>query len=328
MPDDSAKPYQNRLRPVVRNGRYELEGYKPSESIIGLLKWKLSGERKPWPNWIDNNTHPAPPDRVSGDDVSVTWIGHATCLVQTHGLNILTDPFFSLRASPVQFAGPKRVRHPGIALEDLPPIDIVLLSHNHYDHLDLPTLKTLARKNEFALITSTGNARHLSKIGGGARIHEYDWYDTHEHGGLAITPSPALHWSKRTFFDRNKALWSAFYVQTPSRRIYFAADTAFGEGEHFTSTREDFGPPDVALMPIGAYEPHWFMKHQHVNPEHAVRAHKLLGARHSLAIHHSTIQLTDEAIDAPVNSLEDARSRHGLSEQEFRVLDVGETWQL
>lgn len=328
MPDEPARPYQNRLQPKLRNGRYELEGYKPSESITGLLKWKLSGKRETWPDWIENNDHPAPPGRVQDDTISITWIGHATCLIQTHGINVLTDPFFSMRASPLQFVGPKRVRHPGVAFADLPPIDVVLLSHNHYDHLDLPALKTLARRDDFTLITAKGNGRHLNKVGGRARVEEYVWYDSHRHQDITFNLAPALHWSKRTFFDRNKALWSAFYMTTPTHRIYFAADTAFGEGEHFVSTREDFGAPDVALMPIGAYEPHWFMKHQHVDPEHAVRAHKLLKAKHSLAIHHATIQLTDEGIDAPVKSLCEARKRHGLSEDDFRILDVGETWRL
>lgn len=310
------------------NGRYLLPGHDATKTLKDFWRWHRDGRRAQWPAWVDNTVYPAPPARVRDDGLSVTWIGHATALIQTQGLNILTDPFFSLRASPFSFAGPRRVRAPGIALGDLPPIDIILLSHNHYDHMDLPALEQLSRDHALTVVTPHGNARHIRNLKPGTGVHELGWHDVHKHGSLTISPTPALHWSKRTFFDRNRALWSAFYITTPSHRVYFAADTGFGDGGHFSHTRDLYGEPDLALIPIGAYEPRWFMAPQHIDPHEAVRAHKLLGARRSFAIHHATIQLTDEAIDAPALALAEARKVHGLGEDEFRVLDVGETWRL
>ena len=190
----------------LANGRFHLPGHDATKSAKDFWRWQTNGRREAWPDWIENTPHPAPPARVDGNGLAVTWIGHATALIQTQGLNILTDPFFSMRASPVQFAGPKRVRAPGIALNDLPPIDMVLLSHNHYDHMDLPALRHLAREHELSIVTPHGNARHIGHLKPAAAIHEYHWHEPHQHAGLTITPTPALHWSKRTFWDRNKAL--------------------------------------------------------------------------------------------------------------------------
>jgi L-ascorbate metabolism protein UlaG (beta-lactamase superfamily) len=308
-------------------GRFHLPGHDSTKSAKEFWRWQTSGRRKRWPAWVENPVHPAPPRRVSADGLSVTWIGHSTALIQTHGLNILTDPFFSLRASPFRFAGPKRVRAPGVALDDLPPIDMVLLSHNHYDHMDLPALERLSHDHALTLVTPHGNARHVRQLKPGTGVLELGWHDVHKHGPVSVSPTPALHWSKRTLFDRNRALWSAFFITTPSHKIYFAADTGFGTGDHFVQTREMYGEPDLALIPIGAYEPRWFMAPQHIDPDEAVRAHKLLSARSSVAIHHATIQLTDEGIDDPARELAEARRRHGIPGHEFRVLEVGETWR-
>jgi L-ascorbate metabolism protein UlaG (beta-lactamase superfamily) len=311
----------------LQDGRFTLPGHDTTKSLKDLWRWQRNGKRTAWPDWVENRPHAAPARRVEGDNLSVTWIGHATALIQTQGLNILTDPFFSLRASPFRFAGPKRVRGPGIALDELPPIDLVLLSHNHYDHMDTETLQRLSHDHAMTLVTPHGNARHVRRLKPGTGILELGWHDVHEHARVKISPTPALHWSRRTLFDSNRALWSAFYITTPTHKIYFAADTGFGSGEHFTLTRDMYGEPDLALIPIGAYEPRWFMAPQHIDPEEAVLAHKLLGAKSSIAIHHATIQLTDEGIDDPARELAKARRRHGLAEDEFRVLEVGETWR-
>ncbi|MGI9512394.1 MAG: MBL fold metallo-hydrolase [Anderseniella sp.] len=327
MPDHDKSYHQTDLNVTHDGERYQVPAHKVVNCTSDFWKWQASGERQSWPKWVDNETHPAPPQRVNGDAVSTTWIGHATVLVQTGGVNILTDPFFSLRASPIQFAGPKRVRHPGIALKDLPPIDLVLLSHNHYDHMDLPALRKLVRHHQASIITPHGNARIVNRWIRQAGVIELGWHETFEHSpGVLITPTPALHWSKRTFGDRNKALWSAFMIEAGGRKIYFGGDTGFGTGTHFAQTKNLYGAPDLALLPIGAYEPRWFMKTQHMNPDEAAQAHKMLGAKASLAIHHATIQLTDEAIDAPAKALQAARLTHGIRDDEFAALGVGETW--
>ncbi len=304
-----------------RNGRFELAGQRSEASLAEIIKWQRSGSKQKWPRSVANKIYAPPPNRVLGHQISTTWIGHSTVLLQTQGLNIITDPFFSKRASPVQFAGPQRVRNPGLALKDLPPIDLILLSHNHYDHLDRPTLKALAQSHKAKLITPLGNSRHVPFF----ECIELDWRQSVECGSLTITAMPALHWSKRSFRDTNKSLWAAFVIKGQMGAIYFAADTGYGTGQHFREVREIFGPPRLSLIPIGAYEPRWFMSPQHMNPEEAVKAHVDLGSTTSLAIHHGTVQLTDEAVDAPVQTLDMALLEQNLSRKDFLVPDIGET---
>jgi len=303
------------------DGRFTLANQRRMATFREILKWQMSGSRQKWPKHIENKPYPPPPARVEGKDIAVTWIGHSTVLLQVAGLNILTDPLFSKRASPSQLFGPSRVRAPGLALDQLPPLNIVIVSHSHYDHMDKPTLRWLARNTKAKLVTPLGNAHHAP----GFNTVELDWYQNHLHGPVNITALPALHWSKRTLGDTNKSLWAAFMIETPAGNIYFGADTGFGTGETFRDAHSRFGAPRLALLPIGAYEPRWFMSPQHMNPEEAVQAHLLLDAKQSLAIHHGTIQLTDEAIDAPVIALDEALVAHHLTRQDFLVADIGET---
>lgn len=311
---------------VVHDGRrHRLEGHHGEASFRDLLKWQMEGRRARWPRRVENRNFSPPPRRVGGGDLKATWLGHSTVLLQVAGLNILTDPFLSARASPVPFAGPKRVRPPALAAEALPPIDLILLSHNHYDHMDLPALRQIARHHRAHVVTPTGNARWVRRAAPSLGIDELGWGETLLHRGLRIHVTPALHWSKRGLFDANRALWGAFVVETPGGPLYFAGDTGFGTGSTFAAVRETFGAPRLALLPIGAYEPRWFMHPQHMNPEEAVRAHILLGAQASLAIHHGTIQLTDEAIDAPAIALNAALEQHSIDPHRFVVPDAGET---
>ena len=305
----------------IRNGRFEMPSQRGAARFSEIVKWQMSGSRAKWPRLVPNAIYPPPPVRVEGADIAATWIGHSTILIQTAGVNILTDPFFSKRASPSQLIGPARVRAPGIALKDLPPLDLILLSHNHYDHLDKRALKWLARHHKAKLITPLNNQRHAR----GFATEELDWHHSTELGGLKITALPALHWSKRSFSDTNKSLWGAFMIEGEMGPIYFAADTGFGAGNTFREVREKFGPPRLSLLPIGAYEPRWFMAAYHMNPQEAVRAHLLLGSKTSLSIHHGTVQLTDEAIDAPAQALDEALAAAGLSRADFVVPDIGET---
>jgi len=313
---------QNRMMKYeIRNGRFELPHQRGEASLAEVLKWQMGGTRQKWPRHVPNKSYQPPPQRVETHDMATTWIGHSTVLIQTAGLNILTDPFFSNRASPTQLAGPKRVRDPGVTLSNLPPLDLILLSHSHYDHMDKPALKALARDHKAKLITPLNNAHHAK----GHDVQELDWHETHQHKHLRVTALPALHWSKRSFGDTNKSLWGAFAIEGPMGVIYFGADTGYGTGQTFRDVHARFGSPRLSLLPIGAYEPRWFMAAQHMNPEEAVQAHIDLGSKTSLAIHHGTVQLTDEAIDAPVKALDAALLAKNIARPHFLVPDIGET---
>lgn len=256
------------------------------------------------------------------DDVAITFIGHSTFLVQSRDVRILIDPVYSDYAGPFGRLGPRRVRKPGMAFGDLPQIDLVLLSHNHYDHCDLPTHRRLVRRDDPSYITPLGNARVLNKAGA-TKIEERDWWESAEAKGVRVTITPAQHFSARTPWDRNRALWGGFVFDVAGARIYFAGDSAYMS--RFEEIRERCGPIHVALLPIGAYEPRWFMKPVHMNPAEAVRAHVDLGSPLSVAMHFGTFRLTTEAIDAPITDLHAALDERGISHDRFRVLEVGET---
>jgi L-ascorbate metabolism protein UlaG (beta-lactamase superfamily) len=237
---------------------------------------------------------------VEGNEMHVTLINHATILLQQRGSHILTDPIWSERASPLTWIGLRRRREPGVRWEDLPRIDTVLLSHNHYDHLDLATLRRLADRGQSRFIVPAGVGRLLRSQSIGP-VHELDWGESLPLGRTTIHSVPAMHFSARGIFDRNRTLWCGYVIEAAGRMVYFAGDTAFGG--HFGRIRELFGAPRLALLPIGAYEPRWFMSAVHMAPVDAVRAHQLLGAGTSIAIHHGTFQLGDEGIDTPKQQL-------------------------
>jgi L-ascorbate metabolism protein UlaG (beta-lactamase superfamily) len=279
------------VRMVHDGSRFRIEGHRREAGVLDLLRWRLNGKRARWPQRVENKAFAPPPERVEGPGLKATWIGHSTVLLQTAGLNILTDPFLSERASPVGFAGPRRVRPPALTAERLPPIDIILLSHNHYDHMDLPALRQIAALHAPHVVTPRGNARWIRTASAAFRIDELHWGESMTFGGARIHLTPALHWSQRRLFDSNSALWGAFVIETAGGMIYFAGDTGFGAGTTFEDVKRTFGAPRLSLLPIGAYEPRWLMEPQHMDPEEAVKAHMALGSRASLAIHHGTIQL-------------------------------------
>jgi L-ascorbate metabolism protein UlaG (beta-lactamase superfamily) len=227
-------------------------------------------------------------------------VNHSTVLIQQRRANILTDPIWSERPSPLSWAGPRRKRKPGVAFEDLPSIDAVLLTHNHYDHLDLPTLRRLAARGDSKFIVPAGVARLLRSENIGP-AQELDWGESWPLPGFTIHCVPALHFSSRGLHDGNRTLWCGYVIEYRERRVYFAGDTAFGR--HFAQIREEFGSPHLAFLPIGAYEPRWFMSPVHMGPDEAVRAHQILAAGTSIAIHHGTFQLSDEGLDTPQRQL-------------------------
>jgi L-ascorbate metabolism protein UlaG (beta-lactamase superfamily) len=307
---------------------FDVHGVPPKRTA-DVLRWWLSGGKAEWPAWRPYSNSDRPPARVEGAAWRISFVGHATLLIQTAGLNILTDPIWSERASPVTFAGPKRVNAPGIVFDALPPIDVVLVSHAHYDHLDALTLSRLAAAHRPRVITPLGNDTIMRDHDPAVRAEAFDWGDRVVLGnGLTVTLAPMRHWSARTLLDRNKALWAAFVLETPAGRIYLVADSGYGEGHHFRTARERYGPFRLAVLPIGAYEPRWFMQDQHMNPEESVRAFRDCGAELALAHHFGTFHLTDEAIDAPEASLKEALAGAGIAPQRFRVLKPGEVWEL
>jgi len=320
----STPPYKGEISDHFDGKRfYNLERFEKSER--SFWRWMLTRKRAPWPDWVDIKQGPKPVSKF-GDGLKVTFINQATMLIQTHWLNILTDPMYSDRCFPFQSWGPKRVHDPGIKYEDLPKIDVVLISHNHYDHLDVTTLKRLQKSFKPVFYVGLGGKAYLEKLGL-TNIKELDWWDeeaiNHE---VSTTFVPAQHFNRRGFFDYNTSLWGGFVIETPSGSLYFAGDT--GYGGHFKTIAKRKGPFKLALIPIGAYEPRWFMKKGHVNPEEAVQAHIDLKAEKSIGIHFGTFQLTDEPREEPVEHLKLARKKLGVSDDDFIVLGPGGSLKL
>jgi L-ascorbate metabolism protein UlaG (beta-lactamase superfamily) len=286
--------------------------------------WRWYRARRPavWPRWIENGAPHPVPDPVPGR-ISATWIGHSSFLLRVGALTLLTDPVFALHAGPFGRFGPRRVRAPGVSLEALPRIDLIVQSHNHYDHLDPAAHETLARRDAPQVVTPLGNRSYLPTAAR-ARTVERDWWEASEPlPGARVTVVPAQHFSARTLWDRDRALWGGFIVEAEGRRVYFAGDS--GYGAHFAEIGRRFPGIDLALIPIGAYEPRWFMGPVHVDPVQAVRAHLDIAPKVSLAMHFGTFQLTDEGIDAPVEELRAACAAAAVPETGFRVPTTGGT---
>lgn len=298
-----------------------------NRSWLDVLKWRRTSKATPWASSVALRPPPPLPPVPLDGTLTATWINHATVLLQTRHANILTDPVFSKRTSPVSWAGPRRVHPPGVALADLPPIHVILLSHDHYDHCDRTSLRYFARQaHPPIVVTPLGNGDLLRKFGFEAeRIIELDWWEAHEFAhSFHVRATPARHWSNRLSGARNGRLWSGFYLQVGGRTIYYAGDTGWDD-HMFSDIWERCGPPDLALIPIGAYEPRWFMAAQHCNPAEAVRIHQTVGAGKSLAVHWGTFQLTDEGRDAPREALAVARQEAGVPPTDFTTLSPGET---
>jgi L-ascorbate metabolism protein UlaG (beta-lactamase superfamily) len=288
-----------------------------------FFRWITHRDRGPWRAFTDTPPGPRPPERIDEGRLRVTFVNHSTVLVQMDGLNILTDPVWSERASPVSFTGPRRHRPPGILFSDLPPIDAVLVSHNHYDHMDLPTLRRLASSHNPRVFAGLGNASFLEKHGV-PRSQDLDWWNSVALApGVTLTAVPARHFSSRGPFDRDRTLWCGWVVTGPSGSFYFAGDT--GWGSHFQLIRDRFPSLCLALLPIGAYRPRWFMSQAHIDPEEAVRAQETLGAATAIAIHFGTFAQADDGESEPIEALEAALARHPAPRPRFLILDNGQS---
>ena len=291
--------------------------------FLDFVKWKLFFGGTRWPTWIESEPQQVPEQRVMGDRLSITFINHSTVLIQYQGVNILTDPIWNHRVGPLNILGPKRVRRPGVRFDDLPPIDLVLITHNHYDHLDIETLTLLSGTFAPIVVTGRGNTPALQEAGL-ATIYELDWWGSFRYQALDIMFTPTQHSSGRGLFDKQKSLWGGFVLASPAGHVYFSGDT--GVGPHHAQLRARFKEFRVALLPIGAYEPRWLMKAAHMNPPEAVEAHQLLNAKVSIGIHFGTFaNLTDEGIEQPLRDLAEALTNAGVEPGRFVTLGFGET---
>jgi N-acyl-phosphatidylethanolamine-hydrolysing phospholipase D len=286
-----------------------------------IIYWHFHSQRQPWPNHVENTAQPdlSP---VKNNEIKSTFINHSTFLIQTAKFNILTDPIWSYRASPFSWIGPRRVRDPGVAFEKLPKVDVVLISHSHYDHLDLSTLKKLAETFHPVFLVPLGDKELLNRYGI-ENVVELDWWQTYRFNDAVITFLPSQHWSARWLNDANMTLWGSYGIDLGARKIYFGGDTGYAKS-NFELIKQKWGKPDLAFLPIGAYLPEWFMHSNHMNPRQAVEAHQDLESKKSIAIHFGTFQLSDEGIDQPVKDLQQALEQNP-SAKNFVALKVGES---
>jgi L-ascorbate metabolism protein UlaG (beta-lactamase superfamily) len=320
-------PYQGPVSDHFDGNRFFNPGKPLNKGLFTVLKWRFTSKREPWPLYSDLPVVDRPPSRVEGNLLRVSYVGQVTTLIQTQGLNILTDPIWSDRASPFSSIGPKRVHPPGIRFADLPPIDLVLISHNHYDHLDLTTIKRLWQRDRPRILTPQGNDTIIHSKVPEARVETHDWGDQVVVGPqLTVHFEPMHHWSARSPFDRNRALWAAFVLTTPGGRIYFVGDSGYGGGDTFREARAKYGSFRLAILPIGSYDPRWFMAYGHMNPEEAVRAWNELGRPFMLPTHYRTFQLADTAYGQPLIDLGVAMEAAKAPEGRIRPLMAGEHW--
>jgi L-ascorbate metabolism protein UlaG (beta-lactamase superfamily) len=312
----------------TRGGFRNLDEYE-QPGFLDFLKWhfgRVGRGRKPADAYNFPLAKNDPAFLASNrDKTTLTWIGHATVLLQLNGKNILTDPLFSERASPVQWVGPKRVVPPGLSIENLPPIDMVVISHDHYDALDEGSIKKLHERDggrETTFFVPLGLKKWFERRGI-SRVFELDWWDHHEEGDFRVTAVPVQHWSKRSLFSQNNTLWAGWVVESPNFSFFFVGDS--GYTSDFEEIGRRLGPFDLSAIPVGAYEPRWFMRHHHMAPEEAVQVHLDTGSKKSVGIHWGTFILTDEPLDEPPQKLREAKNEKGVPEEAFVVLKHGET---
>lgn len=306
----------------------------PGQAARWIWNWLFRTDRPKWPDQSDFIPGPPPITRAAEDSLYITPVGHGTFLVQIDGVNILTDPIWSERCSPLSWVGPKRKHDPGIRFEDLPPIDLVLVSHNHYDHLDLPTLKRLAHKGTPRAIVPLGN-RDLMKSSGIPAVDELDWWQSvHVTSDMTITLVPARHFSSRTLWDRNRSLWGGFVVSGPSGHVFYSGDT--GYGPHFTEIARRFSPIRAALLPIAPFKPSkagepaqgGYRQIIHMGPAEAVRAHMDLGMPLSISAHYQVFQLGFDGFHDAVDLLASSLKENDLGPDAFVAPAFGQPIQI
>jgi L-ascorbate metabolism protein UlaG (beta-lactamase superfamily) len=318
----STPPYRGPSSDHFDGKRFRNQLPAPHGGFVDALRWIAHRDPGVWRRRTDASPGPPPPERVGAGKMRVTHVHHATTLIQMDGINVLTDPTWSMRASPFAWIGPRRGRPPGLRFEDLPPIDFILLSHNHYDHLDVPTLQQLAAGHDVRIVAPLGHCQYLARHGL-TDVVELDWWQSLDlRDGVSVNAVPAQHFSARGTHDRDIALWAGYVLTGPAGVAYFAGDTA--KGPQFQQVRERFGRPRLALLPIGAYRPEWIMSRVHLSPEEALDAHNTLGAGTSVAMHFGTFRIADDGQDEAPARLEAALAAASAPKPRFWLLGFGE----
>ncbi len=314
----STKPYRGPVTDHFDGKDFVNLGKIKAKGGADLFKWLIGRDQGPWTENYETFVGKKP-KRAPDNEVRITFVNHSTFLIQWKKMNILTDPVWSNRCSPFTFVGPQRMRPPGINFEDLPKIDLVLLSHNHYDHLDIKTVLDLENKYQPKFIVPLGVASYLKKQGISS-VEELDWWESTNHE-LTITSTPAQHFSGRGFFDRDKSLWSGYVLSDQKKNLYFAGDS--GYNKFFKEIGKKLGPMDISLIPIGAYLPKWFMSPIHVSPEESIKIHKDVNSKKSIAMHFGTFPLADDGMGCAEKDLIEARKNSEVSEEAFIIPEEG-----
>lgn len=314
--------------------RYENIGDSGNPNFWKLVKWKLTREKPEWPKLPKDKqatTKPNIPKNNNDDQIMVTYINHSTTLIQMGGKNILTDPIWSSHAGPYGILGVKRSIYPGVEMEDLPNIDFILISHSHYDHLDLPSIELLVKKHRPLIITGLGVTRYIDYCQEALEnCYELKWWENLKttNSEVSFNFVPAYHWSSRYLFDKNTSLWGGFVIESKKDKVYFAGDTGFSDGEIFKQIKEKYGHISLSLLPIGAYKPDWFFSSMHTSPSEAVKIFKILGSSYAIPIHYDTFELTDDKYDDPLNDLKKALKEENILASKFIILSPGKTIEM
>ena len=308
--------------PHFKDGIFHNYKSGPKKNWFDIIKLRLTADWADWPDWVKTKEVKSIEPRVNSEKIKITFINHASFLIQTGGLNILTDPIYSERCSPVSFAGPKRVHKPGIDFKKLPKIDLVIISHDHYDHLDLDTIENLVKRDNPKLFMGLGVGE---RIDFSYNVFELDWWQSKQpFESLKLSFVPVQHFSGRSLTDKFSTLWGAYVLEISGKKIYFGGDS--GYADHYKQTFEKFGPMDISLLPIGAYAPRSFMAYVHMDPKQAIQAHIDLGSKLSIGMHYGTFQLTAEKINDPITDLRKEKKAAKVKEDDFITLELGKTY--
>lgn len=321
----STTPYQGPRSDHFNGKRFQNPSRRSAKGFSAVFKYVFTRKRDKWTKNYESYHRTDTPPVPSPDQVQYTFVNHSTFLIQHQGLHILTDPIWSDRCSPFQWAGPQRMRPPGLAFDALPDLDVVLISHNHYDHLDKNTIQKINLKHSPTYITSLGVGNYLKSIGC-EKIIELDWWQSHDFQGINFKAVPANHFSSRGTFDRNTSLWSGFVMRSTEKSIYFLGDSGYSNIFKEIGQRE--GPFDLSLIPIGAYLPRWFMSPIHISPEESVKVHIDVQSKKSVAMHFGTFPLADDNPERSQTELKKAIAAAKISEAEFMIPDEGEVYSI
>jgi L-ascorbate metabolism protein UlaG (beta-lactamase superfamily) len=299
----------------------------PMKSFLDALKFRFTRSPAQWPESRPVARTPVVNRNLNGSEASITWIGHSTFLIEFEGLRVITDPVYSDWIGFTSWLSSTRVTPPALKLEQTPKVDLILVSHDHFDHMDLPSLEFFAKRDDPVIVAGLGSKPLLEETGF-KKIVELDWYANHSiRDGVSVTFIPAQHWSMRVPFVRNTRLWGGFYLKVRDKTLYFVGDTGY-HPKLFKEIHDRVGPVDFAFIPIGAFKPQDFVRDQHIDPIDAVELHRDVKSRKSVGMHFGTFQLTDEGIDEPCELLESTVKKKELGSDEFTCMAIGETRML